>query len=703
MNNLTSPAGSTGDPPPATNCKWSTGGHNGGQHNSGTGSLGDQSPLSQAGRSTGDHQGPPLHRTSGRVAHTDTITQQDHGLHGSPIKDSPLPEFMTRVSYPHPPEGELPGREAGAHGDLHGDTDLTYQHMEEGVVQGRINGFTSWPFPTLEVPENPAKLYDCARSAAASNGPPPYIRTDLNIEQWRLKATGHSDDEWILDAIQHGFPVQYKGPPMYGKVASYNHPSATQHPETIRSYIAKEVKMGALYGPFSQPPFTPWFNVSPLMTREKPDSTERRVIVDLSYPEGGVNAHIEHHMFNGNPVSHNLPTVENAVQAIAQSAPGDVHLAVIDLSRAYQQFPVPPTDWPLLGIFFEGAYFWDGRIPFGARMSSFSMQSVASFITRAAAKFGARTFMYLDDIILVAHSASMAARQYAQILDLLHDLGLQTAKKKLQPPSRRVTWLGIVIDMDRNQLSIPDAKVRDITACLAAAARKKVITKRHLQSLLGYINHLARVVRAARTFVARMLAALRAAEGDMINVTAHVKADIAWFSRFLKTYNAKAIIPHNRTTARVWADSCLEGGGATDGKAYYSYQYPKQMMDQHHISHLEAINVLAAVRTFITKEHAGGTVEIYCDNSASVHAYSSGRARDTVLAACCRAMWYHAAATQTTLTFTHLPGEGMVLPDALSRAHLDRAMSAKAQNIVETMGLVKATASPKAFAYASFI
>ena len=170
--------------------------------------------------------------------------------------------------------------------------------------------------------------------------------------------------------------------------------------------------MGALHGPFQGPPFTPWMAVSPLMTREKPDSRDRRVIVDLSYPDGGVNKHITPHMFNQRPAVHNLPTMENAVAAIATQCPGEVYLSVIDLSRAYRQFPVPPSDWPLLVIYFDGAYYFDGRIPFRARLSSFAMQSVARFITRALAAQKVTSFMYLDDIILIAASHSRAARQY---------------------------------------------------------------------------------------------------------------------------------------------------------------------------------------------------------------------------------------------------------------------------------------------------
>ena len=461
--------------------------------------------------------------------------------------------------------------------------------------------------------------------------------------------------------------------------------------------------MGAIYGPFDKPPFTPWMAVSPLMTRPKPDSDERRVIVDLSYPHGGINKYIRPHEFDGLPAVHNLPTVELAVQELSCMCPGHVHLAVIDLSRAYRQFPVPPTDWPLLGLFFEGKYYCDSRIPFGAHMSSFAMQSVADFIVRALAAEGMKAFMYLDDILLMAGSGNQAVRQYDQTVAMLKTMGLQVASKKLQPPSRKVTWLGIQFERDSNIISIPADKLDAIKKCLAATARQSRITVRHMQSIIGYANHLAKVVRAARIFIGRLLAALRAAESDYIEVSNHIRADLGWFSRYVDRENARAIIPHNRTVLRIWADSCLQGGGATDGDNYYSFAYPPDMTRKHHITQLEALNVLAAVRVFVKGSHAAGIIDIMCDNRASISAFSSGRARDPVLAACCRAMWFRAAETQTQLRFSHVPGESMVLPDALSRAHFMPSKAKLANKLVRDMHLRRARVDKRLFTYADFI
>ena len=210
----------------------------------------------------------------------------------------------------------------------------------------------AWPEPSTEMERSAAELYRAACAAARASTPPPRLdhMTSLNIERWEKACTGHPADQTVIAGIKHGFPIQYSGPPQLGPSVVYNHQSALSHASHIDQYMEKEMRHGALEGPFREPPFSPWFVASPMMTREKSEPGERRVIVDLSFPDGGVNKFIPSHIYNGAPAVHNLPTIQSAIDTIATTCPGDVHMAVIDLSRAYRQFPVAPTDWPLLGV-----------------------------------------------------------------------------------------------------------------------------------------------------------------------------------------------------------------------------------------------------------------------------------------------------------------------------------------------------------------
>ena len=50
------------------------------------------------------------------------------------------------------------------------------------------------------------------------------------------------------------------------------------------------------------------------------------------------------------------------------------------------------------------------------------------------------------------------------------------------------------------------------------------------------------LLRGSTRFIARMLATLRAAQSNVIRVTTHVRAYLAWYTRYLE--NASTKIPH---------------------------------------------------------------------------------------------------------------------------------------------------------------
>ena len=50
-------------------------------------------------------------------------------------------------------------------------------------------------------------------------------------------------------------------------------------------YVSKELGTGAMLGPFDSPPFVSWCETHYILTQPKKDSTDRLVIMDLSWPQ----------------------------------------------------------------------------------------------------------------------------------------------------------------------------------------------------------------------------------------------------------------------------------------------------------------------------------------------------------------------------------------------------------------------------------
>ena len=124
------------------------------------------------------------------------------------------------------------------------------------------------------------------------------LPTNLNIAAWRAMAVGYEDQQ-VIDFLEFGFPASYSGP--IPDSTYTNHASARQHPQHIAKYVAKEVAEGAMLGPHSAPMFAPWSQVNPLLTRPKKDTTDRRVIVDLSFPHSPPQQRQRRHTNRGVP------------------------------------------------------------------------------------------------------------------------------------------------------------------------------------------------------------------------------------------------------------------------------------------------------------------------------------------------------------------------------------------------------------------
>ena len=100
-------------------------------------------------------------------------------------------------------------------------------------------------------------------------------------------------DQQLCDFLEFGFPIGYNGnneilQQIYKKdVWKFkNHKGAEQFPEDLNAYFGKESSNKAIMGPFKDNPFQSGIKISPLNSVPKKDSSERRVILDLSFPKG---------------------------------------------------------------------------------------------------------------------------------------------------------------------------------------------------------------------------------------------------------------------------------------------------------------------------------------------------------------------------------------------------------------------------------
>jgi hypothetical protein len=63
-------------------------------------------------------------------------------------------------------------------------------------------------------------------------------------------------------------------------------------------------------------------------------------------------------------------TIDDAIAGIKRFGP-DCFLAKTDIESAFRLIPVHPDDYELLGMFWDGKYYFDKVLPFGLRSAPF--------------------------------------------------------------------------------------------------------------------------------------------------------------------------------------------------------------------------------------------------------------------------------------------------------------------------------------------
>ena len=488
--------------------------------------------------------------------------------------------------------------------------------------------------------------------------------SSLPISIWQNKLQGYEDQQ-LISFLKFGWPVGFEGldPP---DLFQQNHGSACRHPEHIANYVSTELSYGALGGPFKHPPFA-WLCRNPMLTREKRETGLYRVILDLSFPWGdSVNFHIDKHLLEGAPYKLHLPTPLDLAHLLVRHGRGS-YMFKLDLQRAYRQLPTDPWDWPLLGIEWDDHTYFES-IPFGVRHGAMACQRVTEAVVHVEKQEGDTDACgYVDDSAAVAPpELQLATFQYKHFHETVSQLGLSAALAKCVAPCTRLSWVGVTFDSVEFVMFIDAQKIDETLDMCRLVLELPSIRKRHLQSLLGKLNHSTKVTPHARIFLNKGFHMLRnMPDTRPAPLDKGFKEDLRWFLCFLKKYNGKALIRSFLwPSVTVQVDACLLGGGGlSEAIGYMYYMFPPHILSMAlHISALELFNVLVAL-----------TIKVLCDNSASVKAIESGKSSCPVMVDILRELWAVSSWHDINILPQHKPVAEMTTPDLLSRAYQSKA------------------------------
>ena len=99
------------------------------------------------------------------------------------------------------------------------------------------------------------------------------------------------------------------------------------------------------------------------MTRDKSSSTNRRIIIDLSWPIGhSVNSGVDNDHYLGKDFVLTYPSVDNITDKVLKLGKG-CQIFKVDISRVFCHVPIDPGDLNLLGLYWDNNFI-DWSLPF---------------------------------------------------------------------------------------------------------------------------------------------------------------------------------------------------------------------------------------------------------------------------------------------------------------------------------------------------
>lgn len=469
----------------------------------------------------------------------------------------------------------------------------------------------------------------------------------------------------LVHGFRHGFSLG--GIDVSPGDAGINLPSCSMAPQAIDAYVASEKKAGRIAGPFCPPPS--WIiRFSPIGLIPKKTPGSFRVIHHLSFPAGdSVNDAIPR-----DQTYVQYGSVDEALRIIG-SFP-DPYLAKTDIQSAFRIVPVRPADSAALGFRWRGRAYADLRLPMGCASSSRIFQSISdALVWIAQNKFGAGPIVsVLDDFLFIGGSQQECARSLDGFLAMCRDLAIPICEDKTVQPCQSLTFLGVILDVQRGELRLPADKLEQARASVAKLLSRRKAALRLVRECAGLLSFACVAVPLGRPFLRRIFDLCRGVSRPhhRVTITRESRLDMRAWLLFLEQFPGRSILSHRRwlldpgLILETDASSSV-GLGAICGDDWLLGTWPASLRGAS-ICVLELVAVAVAVHVW-RERFAHRCVLVRSDNSAVVACISSQSSRSPDMMPWLRFLFLTTVSHNILVRAVHTPGVVNEAADALSR------------------------------------
>lgn len=265
-------------------------------------------------------------------------------------------------------------------------------------------------------------------------------------------------------------------------------------------------------------------------------------------------------------------------------------------------------------------------------------------------------------------------RTSSQSKTFFSELGIPIAEEKTMGPATSVEFLGINLDSDKFQASLPKEKIDRIILISLAFLKKSKCSKCELLSLLRHLNFAMRIIPQGRPFISHLLSLASSVHSleELISINQACRDELRLWLTFLNQRNGLSFFYNNLvsspTDIQLYTDAApsIGFGGFFQGR-WFAAPWPPQLQDISQSSALFELYPLVVVAFLWGKEWAASSILVHCDNDATVHCINKGRSHSPALMPLLRRLTWISACDQFIITAKHIPGSENQIADSLSR------------------------------------
>ena len=164
-------------------------------------------------------------------------------------------------------------------------------------------------------------------------------------------------------------------------------------------------------------------------------------------------------------------------------------MAKLDLKNAYLSVPMSKQTYRYLRFAWEGKVFEFSSLPFGLAPAPIVFTKLLKPAAAFLRRHGIWIHIYLDDMLLMAPSASQMQCHVVIASEVLTRLGFVLNLKKCETePTQLIEFLGFTVNSESMTLSLPDSKVSKIRKECHYLLNQAEVSARQLAKLIGLLT-----------------------------------------------------------------------------------------------------------------------------------------------------------------------------------------------------------------------